>query len=350
MKHLLTPRALRAGDRIAAVSLSWGGPGSYPDQYELGKRQLEQAFGVEVVDMPHSRRPAEWLWRNPQARAEDLMQAFEDSRIQGVFSTIGGDDSIRLLPHIQLDVIRRNPKVFMGYSDSTITHMACLKAGVRSYYGPSIMAGFGERGGLFPFTEESVRTALFEPRANWCLPQNTGPWVTEIVPFEEPVDSGRIRPREQPTEWHWLQGDGHVNGRLLGGCLEVLDFLRGTDFWPEPDCWQGAVLFLETSEDAPPPANVSYFLRSLAAMGLLQRLKGLLMGRPGGCRPERFADYDAAVLKVVRDEVGLDIPVVTQLDFGHTDPMWVLPQGAMIDINCNARKLVLAECATQPRA
>jgi len=350
MKNLLTPQALQAGDRIAAVSLSWGGPGTFPEQYELGKRQLEAAFGVEVVDMPNSRKPADWVWRNPEARAEDLMMAFEDASIHGIFSTIGGDDSIRLLPHIHLDVIHTNPKVFMGYSDSTITHMACLKAGVRSYYGPSIMAGFGERGGILPFTEACVRQTLFEPRANCCLPCNDGPWVTEIVPWEEPVDNGRTRPRETPTEWRWLQGEGHVNGRLLGGCLDVMDFLRGTEFWPSREHWQGAVLFLETSEDAPPPANVSYFLRCLAAMGFLQKLNGLLFGRPGGCRPDRFGAYDEAILKVVRDEVGLDIPVITHLDFGHTDPMWVLPQGALIDIDCRAQKLVLGDRATQPRA
>lgn len=350
MTYLQTPRALRPGDKVAAVSLSWGGPGTFPEQFDLGCRQLTAEFDVEVVEMPNARKPADWLWRHPGARADDLMMAFDDSSIQGVISSIGGDDSIRLLPYLQLDVLHRNPKVFLGYSDSTVTQMALLKAGVRSYYGPSIMAGFGERGGIFPFTADAVRKTLFEPRANWSLPESTGPWATETVDWATPVESGIIRPLETPTRWRWLQGSGHVNGRLLGGCLDVLDFLRGTAFWPDAHHWKGAVLFLETSEDAPPPENVTYFLRSLAAMGLLQQLNGLLFGRPGGCRPDKFAAYDDAIMKVVRDEVELDMPVVTHLDFGHTDPMWVLPQGGLIDIDFDRRRLVLAEPATQPRA
>lgn len=350
MIHLHTPQALRAGDKVAAVSLSWGGPGTFPEQFELGRRQLEEAFGVEVVAMPNALKPADWLWRHPEARADDLMMAFDDPAIRGVFSTIGGDDSIRLLPYLRQDILHDNPKVFLGYSDSTVTHMACLKAGVRSYYGPSIMAGFGERGGLFPFTIDTVRNTLFKPRANWTLPRNTGPWSTEVIDWDEPIEPGVTRPREAPSQWRWLQGESHVNGRLLGGCLDVLDFLRGTDYWPDRRHWKGAVLFLETSEAAPPPSRVTRFLRTLAAMGLLQEIRGLLFGRPGGCRPEAFSDYDDAILKAVRDEAGLDIPVVTHLDFGHTDPMWVLPMGATIDIDCTTRRLVLADPATQPRA
>src|SRR4029079_4166907 len=129
---------------VATVSLSWGGPGAIPHRYEAGKAQLEKEFGVRVVEMKHTLRPAEWVAKNPRARADDLMEAFADPSIRGIISTIGGDDSVRILPHIDLDVIRRNPKVFLGYSDTTVTHLACLKAELATFYGPSIMAGFAE--------------------------------------------------------------------------------------------------------------------------------------------------------------------------------------------------------------
>lgn len=348
MTHLQTPQALSSGDRVAAVSLSWGGPGTYPEQFKRGCEQLERTFGIQVDAMPNALKSADWLWRNPEARADDLMQAFEDNRYRAIISTIGGDDSIRILPWLKLDVIQANPKVFLGYSDSTITHMACLKAGVRSYYGPTIMAGFGEPGGLFPFMVDTVRKTLFEPTANWALPANKGLWSTEALPWSG-LEANQQRPRESPLSWRWLQGQGEINGRLIGGCLDVLDMLRGTDFWPADDLWQGAVLFLETSEQAPPPSTLQYFLRTLAAMGLLQKINGLLFGRPGGCRPESFLAYDDVILKVIRDEAGLDIPIITHLDFGHTDPMWVLPQGGLIEIDCEQQRLVLAEPATRPR-
>ncbi len=158
---MIKPKKLKSGDRVAAVSLSWGGAGKFPHRYEAGKRQFEEEFGVQVVESEHALRDPAWLAHNPQARAHDLMAAFADPNIDGIISTIGGEDSIRLLPFLDLDVIRQNPKVFMGYSDTTISHAACFKAGLVSFYGPAFMSGFAENTGMFPYMVESVRKTLF---------------------------------------------------------------------------------------------------------------------------------------------------------------------------------------------
>ena len=129
----VTPKILRPGSRIAAISLSWGGPGTFPYRYQIGKQQFEEEFGVTVVETEHALRDADWLARNPKARADDLMAAFADEAINGIISTIGGEDSIRTLPYLDLDLIRNNPKVFMGFSDTTISHAACFKAGIVSF-------------------------------------------------------------------------------------------------------------------------------------------------------------------------------------------------------------------------
>ena len=134
----IKPKALRPGSRIAAISLSWGGPGTIPGRYEIGKRQFEEEFGVTVLETEHALRGAVYLSKNPKARADDLMAAFADDTIDGIITTIGGEDSIRTLPYLDLDVIRKNPKVFMGYSDTTISHAACFKAGIVSFYGPRV--------------------------------------------------------------------------------------------------------------------------------------------------------------------------------------------------------------------
>ena len=133
----------------------------------------------------------------------------------------------------------------------------------------------------------------------------------------------------------------------MGGCFEVLDWLRGTDIWPAPGEWDGAILFLETSEDAPTPENVRFGLRALGALGVLDRIAGLLFGRPGGpVPPEKFAEYDRAILQVVREEQGLiELPVVTRMDFGHSDPMFVLPYGVQAEIDCEKRKFSILENA-----
>lgn len=341
------PARLQAGDRVATVSLSWGGPGAIPHRYEAGKRQLEEEFGVQVVEMPHTLADPDWVARNPQARADDLMQAFADPSIKAIISTIGGDDSIRILPYLDLETIRSNPKIFMGYSDSTMTHFACYKAGLVSFYGPAIMAGFGENAGMFPYMVESVRQLLFSAQAPGEIRPNEGGWTVEHLDWNDPLNQTRPRKLNGAMAWRYLQGQGVHRGRLAGGCLEVLDWLRGTAFWPLPEQWNGAYLFLETSEEAPPPEAVAQHLRVLAAMGVLPRLAGILFGRPGGDAPlETFDAYDEAIVQVVTREEGLtDLPIVTRMDFGHTDPMFVLPYGIEAEVDCDLKTFAILEAA-----
>jgi muramoyltetrapeptide carboxypeptidase LdcA involved in peptidoglycan recycling len=344
---MIKPRKLRPGDTVAAVTLSWGGPGAFPHRYEAGKRQLEAEFGVRVVETPHALRDPEWLVRNPQARADDLMGAFADPSIQGIVSTIGGDDSIRLLRYLDIGVIRANPKVFIGYSDTTVTHMACLTAGLVSFYGPSIMAGFGENCGMFPYMVNAVRRTLFSSAPIGEVAPNTDGWTAEFLEWADPENQSRRRTLDPSTGWRFVQGEGVRRGHLIGGCLEVLDWLRGTEVWPSPGVWRGAILFIETSEGAPPPARVRAFLRSCAAMGILDGLAGILFGRPGGeVPPDEFIEYDDAVLQVAAQEEGLvDLPIISRMDFGHTDPMLVLPYGLQAEIDCDAGRFAIVESA-----
>jgi muramoyltetrapeptide carboxypeptidase LdcA involved in peptidoglycan recycling len=343
---VLRPPKLKRADRVAAISLSWGGPGAYPHRYGAGKRQLEAEFGLEVVETRHALRDPDWLQANPRARAEDLMEAFEDREVRGIISTIGGDDSIRLLPYLDLDVIAANPKVFLGYSDTTVTHMALRKAGLVSFYGTTVMTGFAENTGMFPYTVNSLRNTLFSTDPVGVVEPNPGGWTAEELDWGVPENQSvarKLRPHEGWRFW----GDRVARGPLIGGCLEVLEFLRGTELWPEGDAWQDAILFLETSEEAPEPIILQRALRVYAAMGILRRISGLLFGKPGGNQPlERWGGYEEALLQVVREEEGLaDLPVVTRMDFGHTDPTFVLPYGVEAEIDPAARRFCILEGA-----
>jgi muramoyltetrapeptide carboxypeptidase LdcA involved in peptidoglycan recycling len=283
----------------------------------------------------------------PRARADDLMAAFTDDSIKAVITTIGGDDSIRILPYLDLDILRANPKIFMGFSDSTITHLACLKAGLESFYGPAIMAGFAENGGMFSYMVDSVRRTLFSSEPIGEIAPNTGGWTVERLDWSQPANQARKRKLNPTKDWIFLQGAGIHHGHLIGGCIEVLDWLRGTDFWPEAGFWHGAMLFLETSEDRPTPEDVTRYLRTYAALGILKNLAGILFGRPGGGVPEEgFDEYDRAILQVVYEEEGLGaLPIITRMDFGHTDPVFVLPYGAHAEIDCDQQKFSILENA-----
>jgi muramoyltetrapeptide carboxypeptidase LdcA involved in peptidoglycan recycling len=347
MRVLNKPQKLKAGDSIAAVSLSWGGPSAFPYRYHVGKKQLEDAFDITVVEMPHTLTDAQWLRENPRARADDLMQAFDNPDIDGIIATIGGDDSIRILPLLDLSVITNNPKVLLGYSDTTVAHFACNKAGIVSFYGPSIMAGFAENGGLFPYMVKSLKRTLFCSETIGKIEPNHNGWTDEFFDWKEESFQKKKRNLNEPVEWKFLQGTGIHTGRLMGGCFEVLDWLRGTKIWPDIDVWKEAVLFIETSEEAPTPLEIKRGFRSLAALGVLKRIKGILFGRPGGHVPvSKYQEYEDALIDIVTGEEGLsDIPIVTRMDFGHTDPMIVLPYGIECMINCNSQEITLLENA-----
>lgn len=340
MISLIKPPSLKKGDIVAAVSPSWGGAFLYPDRYETGKRQFEKEFGLKVVEMPHTLSSPQELAANPKARADDINRAVKDTNIKALITTIGGDDSVRLLPYLDYQAIAENPKFFIGYSDPTAIHFAFLKAGVSSVYGPAFMTTFAENGGIFKYAADSLRKILFEASPAGEI-KPAPEWTDEHPDWGIAENQNKKRKRIGNKGYRFLQGKETARGQLIGGCLEVLEMIKGTPVWPEPEQWQDSILFLDISEEAPAPVYVTRCLRNYAAAGILSRLKGILVGRPCNVAQKDFSLYDEAILCAVREEAGLDIPVVTRMDFGHTDPICCLPYGAMAEINPAARTVSL---------
>jgi muramoyltetrapeptide carboxypeptidase LdcA involved in peptidoglycan recycling len=204
---------------------------------------------------------------------------------------------------------------------------------------------FAENGGLFPYMVQSLRQTIFSSSVIGEVKASTDGWTVEFVDWANPANQQVKRKLNPATGWKFLQGSGIHRGHLIGGCLEVLDWTRGTEIFPEN--WKDAILFLETSEDAPPPAMVTQTLRVFAAMGILRQLAGILLGRPGGEIPvEKFEEYDQAILQVVNQEESLfDLPIITHMDFGHTSPMFVLPYGLQAEIDCEDQRFSILENA-----
>jgi muramoyltetrapeptide carboxypeptidase LdcA involved in peptidoglycan recycling len=170
-------------------------------------------------------------------------------------------------------------------------------------------------------------------------------WTVERLDWGDPANQQVKRKLNPSTGWKFLQGHGVHRGHLIGGCIEVFDWARGTGIFPEN--WQDAILFLETSEEAPPPEMVMRTLRVFAALRILSKLSGILFGRPGGDVPvEKFRAYDKAIFEVVNQEEGLtDLPVITNMDFGHTSPMFVLPYGLQAEIDVESKRFSVLENA-----
>jgi len=342
---LKKPKMLKAGDKVATISLSWGGAGE-PDlrwRYEQGIDRLRNVFGLEVVAMPNSLKGGDYLYENPQARAEDLMNAFKDPTIKGIFSNIGGSESIRLLPYIDFDVIRDNPKVFIGYSDSTVTHLFCHKAGISSFYGPAILTDFAENVEMHEYTVEALKKALFTASAIGEVKPATE-WTSERLEW---IIENKDKKRKMNTNkgYELLQGSGIAQGRLIGGCIEVLEFAKGTSLWPAKEYWKDSILFFETSEELPTPGNIEYWLRNYGTQGILQQAKGIIFGKP---QNEKYYEEYKESIRVIMKELSLEnLPVLYNLNFGHTEPKFVLPYGAMAEINCENRTFSILDSGVE---
>ncbi|PSR55902.1 LD-carboxypeptidase [Adhaeribacter arboris] len=347
MKSLLKPKLLQPGDKVATISLSWGGAGDLVHRYYQGKKQLQQTFGLQVVETANALKSAEFLAKNPQVRAQDLMEAFADSSIKAIISNIGGEDSIRTLPYTDLAIIKANPKIFLGFSDTTVTHWACYKAGLTSFYGTSLLVGFAENGGMHPYQIADIQRTLFSTLPIGPVWPNGSGWTSEHQDWNDLALQGVKRKLNPNRGWNYLQGRGQVQGRLLGGCVEVLEFLKGTDFWLSPAEWQGAILFLETSEESMEPVYFRRILRNYAAQGIFQKISGLLVGRPYDNK--YTAEYNQLLLEVIREEQGQDqLPIITEMDFGHTCPTFTLPYGVMAQIDGDRKIFSLLESGVSP--
>ena len=345
---LAKPRELQRGSRIAIVTPSWGGPAVFPLRYEAGKRVLIETFGFQPVEMQHTLAPSDWIASNPAARAQDLLDAFADSSIDGIIAAIGGEDSVRLIPHLDLATLRDNPKVFLGYSDVTALHFACLKAGLVTFHGPTIMSGFAENGGISPSTKEAFRRVACQSPIAGELPWSQEGWAVERLDWADPANQTKPRNRTPSTGPRVLQGAGKARGRLIGGCAEVLEMLKGTIWWPPANYWDGAIFIYETSEEAPSHDQVFRWLRNFASQGILQRLSGMVIGRPGGemTDDQREAQYQA-IIRVLAESDLANLPVLADMDIGHTDPILTLPMGVFAEIDCEARSLSLVEAAVK---
>ena len=328
---LIKPKALKRGDKVAAISLSWGGAGELPARYEQGKRQLQSVFGLEVVETKNALKSAQWIYDNPKARAEDLMEAFADKSIKAIISNIGGEDSTRILRHIDLDIIKQNPKIFLGFSDSSITHFLCLKAGLSSFYGTSLLVGFAENTGMHQYQIDSINRTLFSAKPIGRVSPNYDGWTSEELDWSDASLQNTERKLEKSSNWNFLQGSGKVEGKLIGGCIEALESLKGTGFWPESKFWSDTILFFETSEDMPKPDYFRWWLRNYAEQGILQKANGIIVGRP--YNNEFVKEYNDELLKVLKEESLTDVPVITEMDFGHTCPTFTIPYGATAEID-----------------
>ncbi|GHA88406.1 S66 peptidase family protein [Streptomyces termitum] len=345
MTDLIHPPKPRPGDRVAVLSPAAGLPEVLPLPHELGLRRLTEQYGLVPVEYPTTRK----LGASPEARAADLHAAFADPGIAAVVATIGGDDQITLLPHLDDALLRAHPKPFFGFSDNTNLLMRLWNLGVVGYHGASVMTQFGRPGAVHPVTDASVRAALFTP-GPYELPRPTETNDVER-PWEDPRTFDSAPVMEPAGDWRWHRADRVAEGRSWGGCLEVLAqlLMAGGEIAP-PEAYEGGVLFLETSELLPTADEVFRVLRAMGERGLLGRFGAVLVGRARAWSfdaphdaPARAAYREAQRTAVLRalDAYAPGAVVVLDVDLGHTDPQVVIPYGGTVRVDGPARRITV---------
>lgn len=340
---MLKPNMLKPGDTVATVSLSWGGAGEegLKHRYYMGKKRLEKEFGLRVIEMPNSILGEDVLYEHPELRAQDFMNAFKNPNIKAIISNTGGDDTIRLLPYIDFDIIRNNPKIFLGNSDSTVNHFMMQKAGVVSFYGPAILSGFAENVAMHEYTKKSIIDNLFKVNSQLSIKPSKY-WTSERIEWTEENSNIKRNLTEDKHGYEVLQGKGKVKGKLLGGCIELFLMMNGTSIWPSLDEWKEKILFLETSDEKPDPELIKHILRNMQAQGILNVINGIIIGKP--VEEKYYEEYKSVYRTVLGKEAKRpDLPIIYNANFGHTSPMAIIPYGINCELNCDEKEIKLLE-------
>ena len=343
---MIKPERLKKGDKIAVVSLSSGilGEDTLIHKFYIAKERLEKDFGLEVVAMPNALKGNSFVYEHPELRAKDLMDAFKDESIKGIFSAIGGSDTIRLLPYIDYDVIKNNPKIFMGYSDTTVNHFMLNKAGLVSYYGPTIMCEFGEYVKMFDYTKEAVENILFNDSKDYEI-KSSDIWSNDFVPWAEKNINVAKKTLPEEHGYEVIQGQGIIEGKVLGGCIDVFPMMIGTEIWPSLNEWKDKILLLETSEEKPSPDLVTYYLRNLGAQKIFNVIKGIIVGKPQD--EQYYEEYKEVYKKVMKEFKHEDLPILYNVNIGHAFPIGIIPLGTDMKVDFTNKKIYLSESATK---
>ncbi len=314
---------LSKGDKVAILSPSFAAPGRWPHVYELGLKRIREIFELEPVEFPTTKKVS----ASKEERAKDLIDAFENTEIKAVIASLGGNDQVTYIKDLPSEVFKNNPKPFFGFSDNTHFANHLWLSGVPSFYGAALMTQFAMQGRMDDFTIEFIKHALFDTGEIELRSSDVYNDVGLGWDNLDMIDS--VRAYEPNDGWIW-SGSETGEGTTWGGCLESIDeLLRHASPIPTLDQFENIVLIAETSEEIPSADYVYRVYRALGERGVLQRVKGVLVGRPKAWEfdkpqsTEQKKEYREkqreTIVKAVR-EYNPTIPVVQNMDFGHTDP------------------------------
>lgn len=349
------PNRLKKGDKIAIVSLSSGvlGEEFVKHEVELVEKRLKE-LGLTFEYMPNAKKGMEYLAANPEAKAEDLKQAFLDKSVKAIWCAIGGVDTFRTLPSLMneefKEIVRKNPKIFIGFSDTTNNHLMLYQMGLSTYYGPALLPDLAEFSPeMLPYTKSWIKE-LFNPTAEKEI-KDSPVWYVSRKSFGPEMVGVPAEERPEQRGIQFIGAKKKVSGRLLGGCIDSLyemivcdrfedqaEVFKKYPIFPEAEEWKGKILFIETSEEQPEPGKYRKMIAALEEKKVFENVAGVLVGKP---MDEKYIDDYQAILIEVAEKYGL--VMAFNLNFGHGAPRMILPYGQKVEIDAAAEKVKLLE-------
>lgn len=341
------PYALCKGDTIALISPSSRLNNIFPDRISRAQSALAALeFHVKIIF--NDSQPAQFC-AAVQQRCSEIHMAFADPSVRAIICTIGGLSANELLPHLNYELIRANPKIFCGYSDITLLHHAFFtQAGLRTFYGPAALTQFAEYPVPFQFTLDHFMHVLQGSvgKPVGAIPRSEE-WTQELLDWEKGLDTTRPRKMEPNKGWKWLRS-GKAEGRIFGGCLPSILQLTGTKFWPSYD---GKILLLEMPDWSAPAEGIPLeqarsFVADLVNVGVMGIIKGLVVGRPFHYDELTWGKWEDMLLEQCS---GTDFPILAGIDVEHTDPILTISMNAMVLLDGESGEFAVLEAGVRSR-
>lgn len=338
---LIKANCLKKGDTVGIISSSSPLAGLVPHRTKKGIKMLEK-MGFDVKIGENALKVTNHTAGSPKERAEDLNNFFADSSVKAIISSIGGDHSNQILKYLDFETIKKNPKIFIGYSDTTVLHLALYsKCNLITFYGPAVLTQFAENPKILSYTKKYFEKAVMSKEPIGKIYPSLK-WTDEILDWFKKEDLKRPRKMKKNEGWEWLR-KGKSEGEIIGGCISSLLHLRGTEYWPN---FQGKNFFWEISESScdftkgEPLSEIDTHLSDLELSGVFDQIKGMLIGRFFGCSEKESLDLRRMVLERTKD---YNFPILYNIDIGHTDPMITIPLGVISKIDSERDEFLIVE-------
>lgn len=333
------PSKLNRGDTIATISPSWGCAGvpRVKWQYNLGVQRLKD-IGLKVVAAPNSMKGTTYLDKHPEARAEDLMWAFENKEVKAIIANIGGNDSVRLIPYLKSDIIKANPKILCGYSDIMTLHLYCYRLGLSTFYGDNLLTTIGDAERWHPYSKFWFQKVLFDNSPIGTIAPSDD-WTYDNNKHTDPNYTRKYFPNKGYSR---VQGKGTVRGKLFGGHGTLMEYDEDCGITLEKSDFDNSIFFFEDIPEICDPQHIESFFDWLGSNGYLQLINGIIIGKMRS--PDSFEPFAEKIRKVVSDKYGLpSMPIMGEMNFGHASPICILPYGAEAELDIDNLKFTVLE-------